>query len=85
MNRNAWWAKTKPASQKGGKPFGRPAPECPPYRAALAADPQFRAACAVAGVDPTRRQASRFRHKRGQAWAAHTRSKSLPPIEVSQR
>lgn len=34
MNRNAWWAKTKPASQKGGEPFGRPAPDCPPYRAA---------------------------------------------------
>jgi hypothetical protein len=34
-----------------------------------ASDPQFRAACERAGVSPTRRQASRWRRKRGSAWA----------------
>lgn len=31
---------------------------------------QFRAACKRAGVEPTRRQASKFRNKIGVAWAA---------------
>jgi hypothetical protein len=30
---------------------------------------EFRAACDLAGVAPTRRQASRFKQKRGQAYA----------------
>jgi hypothetical protein len=31
---------------------------------------QFRAACERAGIEPTRRQASKFRNKTGAAWAA---------------
>lgn len=34
------------------------------------ADTFFRRCCAAAGVDPTRRQASKFRRRLGRAWAA---------------
>lgn len=39
------------------------------HRDFAATDPQFRAACQRAGVQPTRRQASRWRRKCGSAWA----------------
>jgi len=36
-----------------------------------ATDAHFRAMCAKAGVEPTRRQASKFRRHTGRAWDAH--------------
>jgi hypothetical protein len=43
------------------------------------ADGLFRAACARAGVEPTRRQASKFRRHVGRAWAARTPSLTEKP------
>lgn len=40
------------------------------HREFAASDTSFRAACERASVEPTRRQASKFRNKRGRAYAA---------------
>lgn len=39
---------------------------------------QFRAACEKAGVEPTRRQASKYRRKTGKAYAAHVQPSDQP-------
>lgn len=34
-------------------------------------EPEFREACRKAGVEPTKRQARKWRRREGQAWDAH--------------
>lgn len=45
-----------------------------------ASDENFRACCAEAGVEPTARQASKFRSRKGQAWKAHKSGDVLPTM-----
>ena len=47
-----------------------PTKEQQTHREFATADTAFRAACERASVEPTRRQASKFRNKRGRAYAA---------------
>jgi len=46
---------------------------------------EFRKACHAAGLEPTRRQASKFRLKFGRAYEAHLRAKNLPPNSSMRR
>jgi hypothetical protein len=42
----------------------------------------FKRCCAAAGIQPTSRQASKFRNKHGKAWEA-SRELSVKPIDNS--
>lgn len=43
-------------------------------------DDNFRACCAEVGVEPTPRQASKFRARKGSAWKAHTAGDVIPTM-----
>lgn len=46
-------------------------PTVQPTNRQVAAETHFQKVCAQAGVNPTKRQASKFRRHMGRAWAQH--------------
>ena len=87
FNRVAWWARAKPTTpdpKKSPQNYyldTKPAPD-KGLRAIARGDSLFLAACAAAGVEPTRRQASKFLQRRGRAYSVRHQPR---PIEVSER